>query len=74
MNKQLIDKVINDFNLLVQEHIGADIVQSRLFGSCARGDYDDYSDIDIILLTNCDREQSEQKIEEQVLTYKVVRI
>lgn len=60
MNKNLIDKVINDFNLLIKERIGDVVVQSRLFGSCARGDYDDYSDIDIILLTNCNREESEQ--------------
>ena len=25
-----------------------------------RGDYSDYSDIDIVLLTKCDREESEQ--------------
>lgn len=60
MNKDLIDSVITDFNLMVQEKIGEDVVQCRLFGSCARGDYDDYSDIDIILLTNCNREESEQ--------------
>ena len=60
MNKKLIENVITDFKKMVQESIGEDIIQCRLFGSCARGDYDDDSDIDIILLTNCSRQESEQ--------------
>ena len=60
MNNNLIDNVTTDFTKMVQEHIGEDIIQCRLFGSCARGDYDDDSDIDIILLTNCNRQESEK--------------
>lgn len=60
MDRNLIDKVIIEFTKKVQEHIGDDIVQCRLFGSCAREDYDNYSDIDIVLLTKCDREESEK--------------
>ena len=60
MNQNLIDRVIIEFIEMIQKKIGEDIVQCRLFGSCARGDYSDYSDIDIVLLTNCDREESEQ--------------
>lgn len=60
MDKELIDNVITEFIKMVQERIGEDIIQCRLFGSCARGDYDDDSDIDIILLTNCNRQESEQ--------------
>lgn len=60
MNQNLIDRVIFEFTEMIQKNIGEDIVQCRLFGSCARGDYSDYSDIDIVLLTNCGREESEQ--------------
>lgn len=60
MNQNLIDRVIFEFTEMIQKNIGEDVVQCRLFGSCARGDYSDYSDIDIVLLTNCGREESEQ--------------
>lgn len=60
MNKQLLDNVIMEFTQMIQERIGRDIIQCRLFGSCARGDFDEYSDIDIVLLTECGREESEQ--------------
>lgn len=60
MNQNLIDRVIIEFIEMIKKNIGEDVVQCRLFGSCARGDYGDYSDIDIVLLTNCNREESEQ--------------
>ena len=60
MNKDLIDTIIVEFVQKIHEHIGDDVVQCRLFGSCARGDYHDDSDIDIILLTDCDRKESEK--------------
>ena len=60
MNQNMIDRVIIEFIEMIKKNIGEDVVQCRLFGSCARGDYDDYSDIDIVLLTNCNREESEQ--------------
>jgi tRNA nucleotidyltransferase (CCA-adding enzyme) len=34
-----------------------DIVEVILYGSCARGDYTADSDIDIALITNCDRNE-----------------
>ena len=60
MNQSLIDRVILEFTEMIQKNIGENVVQCRLFGSCARGDYSDYSDIDIVILTNCDREESEK--------------
>lgn len=60
MNQNLIDRVVLEFTEMIQKNIGENVVQCRLFGSCARGDYSDYSDIDIVLLTNCNREESEQ--------------
>ena len=60
MDKNLIDRVVLEFSEMIQKNIGEDVVQCRLFGSCARGDYNDYSDIDLALLTKCNREESEQ--------------
>lgn len=37
-----------------------DVKEIILFGSCARGDYDAESDIDIAILMNCDRRDSEK--------------
>ena len=37
------------------ELIGSDLIKIILYGSCARGDYTDDSDIDIALLTRCSR-------------------
>lgn len=60
MNQNLISEVTREFVKMVEANIGEDIIQCRLFGSCARGDYDDDSDIDIILLTNCNRREAEK--------------
>ena len=35
--------------------MGKDLIKIILYGSCSRGDYTQESDIDIVLLTNCDR-------------------
>lgn len=60
MDGALIQKVITEFTNMVQERLGEDIIQCRLFGSCARGDYDEDSDIDIVLLTKCDRAEADK--------------
>ncbi|MBR1597583.1 MAG: nucleotidyltransferase domain-containing protein [Lachnospiraceae bacterium] len=60
MNDTIIENVMKEFVDMVRSRIGKDIKQCRLYGSCARGDYDEYSDIDVILLTECNREESEK--------------
>ena len=35
-----------------------------IYGSCARGDYDDDSDVDVAILTNCGREEAKKYDEE----------
>lgn len=55
MNDEVIDRVKTEAIDLVVRLMGYDIVEMILYGSCARGDYTKESDIDIALLTRCDR-------------------
>ncbi len=50
-----IQKVKKEVVILIHEKIQDDIEKVILYGSCARGDYTEDSDIDIALLTNCNR-------------------
>lgn len=60
MNDLVINNAMKDFVEMVQVRIGSDVKQCRLYGSCARGDYDEFSDIDVILLTGCNRKEAEK--------------
>lgn len=42
------------------EVLKSDLVRIILYGSCARGDYAFDSDVDIALLTNCDRMEAKK--------------
>lgn len=60
MNELILDeRTINVVKLeaakLASELIQDELVEVILYGSCARGDYTDDSDIDIALITKCDR-------------------
>ena len=39
----------------IKDFMKSDLVEIILYGSCARGDYTEDSDIDIALITKCDR-------------------
>ncbi len=43
-----------------QNLLNSDLVKIILYGSCARGDYNADSDVDIALLTRCDRESAKK--------------
>ena len=60
INKELIENVTIEFVQMIRESMGEDIMQCRLFGSCARGDFHDFSDMDIVILTKCNRKESEK--------------
>ena len=55
MNAELITEVANEACRKVCEVIGTDLKECRLYGSCARGDFNEDSDIDIALIMECDR-------------------
>lgn len=64
LNDEVIDKVKKEATDLTKELLKSDLVEVILYGSCARGDYTDDSDIDIALLTRCDRVEVKKYDEE----------
>lgn len=60
----LTDKVIEvakeELVEKAQNLLQADLVKVILYGSCARGDYTGDSDVDIALLTKCNRESAKK--------------
>lgn len=64
LNDKLIDTVKKEAANLVSELMREDLVEVILYGSCARGDYTEDSDIDIALITNCDRVEAKKYNEE----------
>jgi predicted nucleotidyltransferase len=55
MNQYEIEKT-NEYLLKeMPKVLSDDLVKIVLYGSCARGDYSDESDVDIAILTRCDR-------------------
>lgn len=55
MNLETIESVKKKIVNEVPNLMKTDLVKIIMFGSCARGDYSNDSDIDIALLTKCDR-------------------
>ena len=55
LNDNLISEVKEECTSLVRDLLKEDLVEVVLYGSCARGDYTEDSDIDIALLTKSDR-------------------
>lgn len=55
LNERTINSVKLEATKLASELMREDLVEVILYGSCARGDYTDDSDIDIALITKCDR-------------------
>lgn len=55
-----INKTIKDFINQVRELLGDRVKQIILYGSYARGDYNDSSDVDIMILTDLSFEEIEK--------------
>ena len=55
LTDNLIDSIKMDAAREVVKVMDNDLIKIVLYGSCARGDYHPDSDIDIALLTKCDR-------------------
>lgn len=55
LTKDVIDKVRIEAVPEVHDALGDDLEEIILYGSCSRGDYNKDSDIDIAILTGCDR-------------------
>ena len=55
-----IEGILNEFTKRIEDYFGASLIKVLLYGSYARGDNTDNSDIDIMILTSLsDKEISE---------------
>lgn len=55
LSNEIIEKIKVEATEKIKEIMFSDLIQVILYGSCARGDYHADSDVDIALLTKCDR-------------------
>ena len=55
LNEEIISKIKAEVPTLVKSLMKDDLLEVVLYGSCARGDYTEDSDIDIALITKNDR-------------------
>lgn len=60
LNDVIIEKVALEAVNLVKKSLEDHLVKIVLYGSCARGDYQEDSDIDIALILKCDRENAQK--------------
>ena len=56
-----IDDAMRDFTAQAKNVYGDKLQEVILFGSCARGDYDDESDVDIMILLDVPEENIRQE-------------
>lgn len=56
-NENEISTIITEIVVEVRKLLKENIHKIVLYGSCARGDYDNESDIDIMIILNCKREE-----------------
>lgn len=55
LNDEIINKIKMEAPVLVKKLMKEDLMEIVLYGSCARGDYTEDSDVDIALITKNDR-------------------
>ncbi len=60
MTPEIIEKIKLESVDMVRDILKNDLDEVILYGSCSRGDYTEDSDVDIALITYCDREESEK--------------
>lgn len=58
LNSEIIEKIKREVPDMIREFMEKDLVKMILYGSCARGDFKDYSDVDIALLMKGSRMDS----------------
>lgn len=51
LNSSIIEKIKVEAPELIKEFMKNDLVKMILYGSCARGEFKEHSDVDIALLT-----------------------
>ena len=63
MCRKTIDKVKKEIVELVSNRMSETIDSIILYGSCARGDYEEDSDMDIALIVKCNREETQKYLD-----------
>lgn len=58
LSRDIIEKIKIEAPDLIRSFMQSDLVKMIMYGSCARGDYNEYSDVDIALLTKGSRTDS----------------
>ena len=64
LNDKIIDIVKREVTELISKLMQKDVSEIILYGSCARGDYSEDSDIDIAIITLCDRIEAKKYADE----------
>lgn len=60
LNNEIIGRIKIEVPELVKKLMKEDLVEVVLYGSCARGDYTEDSDVDIALITKSDRIEAQK--------------
>lgn len=58
LSNSVIEKIKTEVPGMIREFMEKDLVKMILYGSCARGDFKEHSDVDIALLTKGSRTDS----------------
>lgn len=58
LNSDIVEKIKTEAPDMIKGIMNEDLVEMILYGSCARGDFNGYSDVDIALLTKGSRMDS----------------
>lgn len=62
-------QALNEFLRLLKERFGSSIEEVFLFGSYARGDYDEESDIDVLIVGEIDFDEVIELVTDVLLRY-----
>ncbi len=62
LTKEIIENIIDELVTAIPDTFGDRVVRAYLFGSCARGDFKEDSDIDIAVLFDCERAEAQKYI------------
>ncbi len=62
LTKDIIENIVSDLATAIPDTFGDRAVRAYLFGSCARGDFKQDSDIDIAVLFDCERAEAQKYI------------
>lgn len=60
LNNRILSCIKREVPEMVQMSLKEDLIEVILYGSCARGDYSEDSDVDIALITRCDRMEAQK--------------